>query len=162
MYLSSKESLDREPRQIRKDLERLLIEAAECETRVIPAFYSQEHEGREYTWTLTSGPSSELSPEATNVLEATLFMLLASEECGLRQNRATRLHLFHPKYVEFIRRKQGLKSEGEAIGYLLKCSERTVQRDIQQVFDKAIHLLRVSIRQAIASKHPIFVITDKI
>ena len=86
------------------------------------------------TMTMTKGGGSDLTSAFTNMLEVLFYMTEASQQSGLRQHKATRLYLFHGK-------------DYEEIGKLLGCHERTVERDIAQVIDWAIHWLKEDARR---------------
>ena len=128
--------------RIRRDFMHFLKMAINPQPRTVSSFYagllpeslviqadSDVMDHQTDTMTMTRGGGSELTPAFTNMLEVLFYMTEASQESGYRQHKATRLYLFHGKSYE-------------EIGKLLGCHERTVERDIAQVIDWAIHWLK--------------------
>ena len=133
--------------QIRRDFMHFLRMAINPQPRTVSSFYAgllpesmviqadTEVMGHQTdTMTMTKGSCSDLTPAFTNMLEVLFYMTEASKESGYRQHKATRLYLFHGKGYE-------------EIGKLLGCHERTVERDIAQVIDWAIHWLKEDARR---------------
>jgi hypothetical protein len=133
--------------QIRRDFMHFLKMAISPQPRTVSSFYAgllpesmviqadEEVMGHQTdTCTMTKGGGSDLTPAFTNMLEVLFYMTEASKESGYRQHQGTRLYLFHGRSYE-------------EIGKLLGCHERTVERDIAQVIDWAIHWLKEDARR---------------